>query len=78
LLSFLQSLRSTLGPEKKLSVCGTQTPFVGPDQTPLKDLTDFAQVLDWILIMNYDVWGGECFELSSHALALGTDWETVA
>jgi hypothetical protein len=23
----------------------------------MTDLTDFAQVLDWVTLMNYDVWG---------------------
>ena len=32
-------------------------PFAGPDGTPSADVSEFAQYLDHIEIMNYDVWG---------------------
>jgi hypothetical protein len=32
-------------------------PFAGPDGNPMSDVSAFAKVLDWITIMNYDVWG---------------------
>ncbi|KAF5390714.1 hypothetical protein D9757_002684 [Collybiopsis confluens] len=55
-LLFLQLLRSNLPPNIKLSAAVSQTPFAGNDGQPMKDVSSFAQVLDWIVIMNYDVW----------------------
>jgi chitinase len=56
-LLFLQLLRTVLPPTAKITAATLTQPWVGPDGMPLKDMTAFAQVLDWILIMNYDVWG---------------------
>ncbi|QRV73087.1 chitinase [Ceratobasidium sp. AG-Ba] len=56
-LSFLQLLRAQLPPSAKITAATQVTPFIGPDGQPLKDVSAFAKVLDWILIMNYDVWG---------------------
>lgn len=58
-LSFLQLLRSQLPEVAKITAATQVTPFIGPEGTPLKDISEFAKVFDWILIMNYDVWGGE-------------------
>jgi hypothetical protein len=38
-----------------------QQPFIGFDGVPMMDLAEFAQVLDWVLLMNYDTWGGALF-----------------
>lgn len=56
-LIFLQLLRQTLPPTAILSTATQVWPFVGPDQAPLSDVSAFAKVLDWIMIMNYDIWG---------------------
>ncbi len=32
-------------------------PFIGPNGDPLTDVSGFSKVLDWIAVMNYDVWG---------------------
>ncbi|CUA69068.1 Chitinase 4 [Candida albicans SC5314] [Rhizoctonia solani] len=56
-LTFLQLLRSQLPKPAKLTAATQVTPFAGPDGRPLKDVSEFAKVLDWILIMNYDIWG---------------------
>ncbi|KAG8716073.1 hypothetical protein FRC11_009698 [Ceratobasidium sp. 423] len=56
-LTFLQLLRSQLPRSAKLTAATQVTPFAGPDGRPLKDVSAFAKVLDWILIMNYDIWG---------------------
>ncbi|CAE7226628.1 unnamed protein product [Rhizoctonia solani] len=56
-LLFLQLLRSQLPKSAKLTAATQVTPFAGPDGRPLQDVSAFAQVLDWILIMNYDIWG---------------------
>ncbi|KDN38191.1 hypothetical protein RSAG8_09694, partial [Rhizoctonia solani AG-8 WAC10335] len=56
-LTFLQLLRSQLPKPAKLTAATQVTPFAGPDGRPLTDVSEFAKVLDWILIMNYDIWG---------------------
>ncbi|CAE6412290.1 unnamed protein product [Rhizoctonia solani] len=56
-LTFLQLLRSQLPESAKLTAATQVTPFAGPDGRPLADVSEFARVLDWILIMNYDIWG---------------------
>lgn len=57
MLKFLQAMRTAL-PQKLLSTCTTQSAYVGADGSPLTDVSAFAKVLDHILVMNYDVWGG--------------------
>lgn len=57
LLVFLKELRNAL-PEGKLITAATQVwPFYGPDGNPLSDVSEYAKLIDWILIMNYDIWG---------------------
>ncbi|BGP23731.1 glycoside hydrolase [Rhodotorula toruloides] len=56
LLSFLKLLRASL-PDKRLSSCTTQQPFIGSNGSPIADVSAYAQYLDAILVMNYDVWG---------------------
>ena len=57
-LSFLQELRQDpLGHNLILSATTSVLPFAGPDGNPLSDVSGFAKVLDFIGIMNYDVWG---------------------
>ncbi|BGO90605.1 hypothetical protein NBRC10512v2_002857 [Rhodotorula toruloides] len=56
LLSFLKLLRSSL-PNKRLSTCTTQQTYVGANGSPIGDVSAYAQYLDAILVMNYDVWG---------------------
>ncbi|PPR07215.1 hypothetical protein CVT26_012648 [Gymnopilus dilepis] len=56
-LEFLRSLRAALPAEAKITAAVEPTPFVDDKGLPLKDVSDFAEVLDWILIMNYDLWG---------------------
>lgn len=57
-LSFLQELRQDpLGCKLILSASTPILPFSGPDGNPLSDVSGFAKVLDYIEIMNYDVWG---------------------
>ena len=58
MLLFLQALRAAM-PDKRLSTCTTQQTYIGSNGSPLKDVSAFADVLDNILVMNYDVWGGE-------------------
>ncbi|KAI0646605.1 glycoside hydrolase [Trametes meyenii] len=57
-LSFLQALRADpAGKNLTLSAAAGITPFNGPDGTPSSDVSAFAAVLDYLAIMNYDVWG---------------------
>ncbi|KAI9452735.1 glycoside hydrolase family 18 protein [Russula earlei] len=57
-LSFLQTLRGMNGAKNiTLSAAVSVLPFIGPDGNPVSDVTGFANVLDHIEIMNYDIWG---------------------
>lgn len=54
----MQELRKDpLGAKLTLSAAVSITPFAGPDGNPMTDVSAFAKVLDWIAIMNYDIWG---------------------
>ncbi|KAH7105665.1 glycoside hydrolase superfamily [Auriculariales sp. MPI-PUGE-AT-0066] len=56
-LTFLQQLRAVL-PEIALITAATQVwPFADEQGAPMSDVSAFAQVLDWILLMVYDTWG---------------------
>ncbi|KAJ6628768.1 glycoside hydrolase [Mycena sp. CBHHK59/15] len=56
-LLFLNMLRTTL-PSSAIITAATQAqPFLNSDGVPMKDVSQFAKVLNWILLMNYDVWG---------------------
>ncbi|KAI9066735.1 glycoside hydrolase family 18 protein [Trametes sanguinea] len=56
-LAFLQVLRATLPPGAKITAATQTVPFAGPDGDPMGDVSEFAKVLDWVLLMNYDTWG---------------------
>jgi chitinase len=59
-LYFLNELRVAL-PDGALISTATQVwPFADSNGNPMSDVSGFAQVIDYILIMNYDVWGCEC------------------
>lgn len=58
-LRFLQLLRSSLPPAARITAATQTQPFSDGNGQPMKDVSAFAKVLDWILVMNYDVWGGE-------------------
>jgi chitinase len=58
MLEFLKLLRLKLPPTAKISAAVQDTPFAGPDGQPIKDASAFAQIIDWILIMNYDTFQG--------------------
>jgi chitinase len=56
-LVFLKELRAAL-PSPALITAATQVwPFYGPNGQSLPDVSEFAAIYDWILIMNYDIWG---------------------
>ncbi|KAJ7731113.1 glycoside hydrolase family 18 protein [Mycena maculata] len=57
-LLFLQELRGTpAGKNLILTAAVGLTPFVGSDGQPMDDVSSFADVLDRIALMVYDVWG---------------------
>jgi chitinase len=57
-LSFLQEFRKDpVGKNLILTAATYIAPFNGPDGSPLPDMSGFAKVLDWIVVMNYDIWG---------------------
>ncbi|KAI0088180.1 glycoside hydrolase [Irpex rosettiformis] len=55
-LSFLQELRQA-EPNVTLSAATSISPFKGSTGSPSSDVSGFAKVLDYIAIMNYDVYG---------------------
>ena len=55
---FLKLLRTTLPPTARISAAAPTIPFAGADGQSMRSVQAFASVLDWILIMNYDTWGG--------------------
>ncbi|KAN0091384.1 Glycoside hydrolase superfamily [Tylopilus felleus] len=56
-LSFLQELRADpVGAKLTLSTATPVTPFHDASGNPSADLGDFARVLDYVAIMDYDVW----------------------
>ncbi|KAH9027953.1 chitinase [Lactarius pseudohatsudake] len=57
-LTFLQTLRSQYGARDLIiSAAVDVKPFVGSDGNPTTDVSEFAKVLNYIEVMNYDVWG---------------------
>ncbi|KAJ7498790.1 glycoside hydrolase [Mycena latifolia] len=56
-LMFLRLLRRALPLSAAITAATLPTPFYGSDGKPMSDVSKFAEVLDWILLMNYDVWG---------------------
>ena len=56
-LLFLQDLRRLLPPSAKITAATQTVPFADSNGRPLQDLSEFSKVLDWVLLMNYDVWG---------------------
>ncbi|KAF8067860.1 glycoside hydrolase family 18 protein [Lyophyllum atratum] len=56
-LLFLTALRAKAPSGLIISAAVGITPFAGPDGTPMTDVSGFANVLDHIAIMSYDIWG---------------------
>jgi len=54
-LSFLQELRQNIGPGPILSAATDIKPFPGPSGTTFLDISKFGEVLDYIILMNYDI-----------------------
>ena len=58
LLLFLRLLRELLPGKALVTVTSTDSTLVSPLGSPTGDMSAFAAVLDWVLLMNYDVNGG--------------------
>jgi chitinase len=56
-LSFLRILRNKLPPEAVITAATRVVPFAGSDGKPMTDVSAFAKVLDWVMVMNYDTVG---------------------
>ncbi|KAF8890746.1 glycoside hydrolase family 18 protein [Infundibulicybe gibba] len=56
-LSLLKLLRTSLGPSKIISAAVTHLPWLGSDGNPLIDVSEYAAQMNYINIMNYDVFG---------------------
>ena len=56
-LLFLTILRAILPDTARISAAVQTSTFADTQAHPMTDLSDFARVLDWVSLMNYDVWG---------------------
>lgn len=56
-LTLLQALREEVGPDFILTASVPLVPWIGANGTSLSNVSDFAAVLDWVNVMNYDVHG---------------------
>lgn len=57
LLSLFKSLRTALPSPKIISAAVPHLPWLGTNGQPLSDVSQYAAVMDYLNIMNYDVWG---------------------
>ncbi|TFK36118.1 glycoside hydrolase superfamily [Crucibulum laeve] len=57
LLSLIKSLRAALGCSKIISAAVPHLPWLGSNGQPLTDVSAYAAQMDFVNIMNYDVWG---------------------
>ncbi|PPR01818.1 hypothetical protein CVT24_001682 [Panaeolus cyanescens] len=55
LLIFMKALRNALGPAKIISAAVPHEPWLGSDGAPMKDVAEFASLMTYVNIMNYDV-----------------------
>jgi len=55
--TFLGELRTALPSGALLTAAVSHLPFIGSDGSPVGSVARAAEALDYILIMNYDVWG---------------------
>ena len=56
-LLYLTELRAALPSEAIITLATQVWPFAGSNGRPLSDVSEFAAVIDWIIVMNYDIWG---------------------
>lgn len=46
-----------MGSKLILSAATAIRPFIGPDGKPLADVSAYAKLLNYVAVMNYDIWG---------------------
>ncbi|PLW27468.1 hypothetical protein PCASD_19506 [Puccinia coronata f. sp. avenae] len=63
-LKFIQTLRQLLGPKARLSAAVSVHGFMGPDGNYLTDHKAYAEVLDFITIMAYDLYSPSSTEVA--------------
>ncbi|CCM03883.1 uncharacterized protein FIBRA_06034 [Fibroporia radiculosa] len=57
-LAFLQALRADpIGANLTLTASAPITPWKGANGSSLTNISGFADTLDWVNLMNYDIWG---------------------
>ncbi|KIK53286.1 glycoside hydrolase family 18 protein [Collybiopsis luxurians FD-317 M1] len=56
-LAYLKELRSSLPKPYLITIAAGITPLPDASGNPLKDVSGFAQVLDFVALMVYDIWG---------------------
>ncbi|KAJ6593440.1 glycoside hydrolase family 18 protein [Mycena capillaripes] len=56
-LVFIKDLRKSLGPSKIISAAVTDLPWLGPNGSPLADVSAYAAQLTYANLMNYDING---------------------
>ncbi|KAH8107690.1 chitinase [Cristinia sonorae] len=67
-LSFLQELRKDpVGKKLLLTAATSITPWKGADGNPVSDVSGFANVLDYVAIMNYDINGAWSSTVAANA-----------
>lgn len=59
-LKFLRLLRESLPQEALITATATDSTWTNALGNPSVDVSAFAEVLDWVLLMNYDVNQGKC------------------
>ncbi|KAF5347319.1 hypothetical protein D9756_009917 [Leucocoprinus leucothites] len=57
LLSLVKLLRNVLGSTRIISAAVTHMPWRGADGKPLRNVSEFAKYMNFVNIMNYDVFG---------------------
>ncbi|KAH9006963.1 glycoside hydrolase family 18 protein [Lactarius hatsudake] len=57
LLEFFKLLRAELPPTARITAAVQTTPFTGANGQQMDDVRAFVDLLDWVLLMDYDVWG---------------------
>jgi chitinase len=57
LLALMKALRTSLGTSAIIAAAVSHLPWLGSNGKPLTNVKDYAAVMTYINIMNYDVWG---------------------
>ncbi|PPQ82293.1 hypothetical protein CVT25_008443 [Psilocybe cyanescens] len=80
LLSLIKLLRISLGPCKIISAAVSHMPWLGSNGAPLTDVSAFAAEMDYLMIMNYDVWGASATPgpNAPYGNLCGTSWQPQA